>query len=319
MSRHNSHDAFSMNMAETAHLQRLRGDLRLNEPMARHTSWRAGGPARRFYIPADLDDLSFFLKQLPEDEPILFVGLGSNLLVREGGWPGTVILTHAAGKHPSLVEGLVYAEAGAACPKIARFAAVSGLGGAEFLTGIPGTVGGALAMNAGCYGGETWDIVERVQTIDRQGELRVRARADFDISYRHCELHVDASSDEEEWFASAHFRLPEGDTEESREIIKSLLKRRIESQPLQLPNAGSVFRNPAEGRPAARLIQYAGLKKLERGGARISEKHANFIVNPKGAASAADIEWLILRVQEAVQEKTRVELVPEVRIVGEPA
>ena len=308
-----------MNMADTGRLQRLRGELRLNEPMSRHTSWRAGGPAKRFYAPADLDDLSFFLKQLPEDEPILFVGLGSNLLVREGGWRGTVVLTHAAGKHPRLEDGLIYAEAGVACPKIARFSAMHSLGGAEFLTGIPGTVGGALAMNAGCYGGETWDLVERVVTIDRHGELRPRAKADFDVSYRHCELRSDASSDEEEWFASAHFRLHEGDVEESREIIKSLLKRRIESQPLQLPNAGSVFRNPPEGKTAARLIQFSGLKKLERGGARISEKHANFIVNPKGAASAADIEWLILRVQEAVKEKTRIELVPEVRIVGEPA
>ena len=308
-----------MNMGDTRQIQRLRGELRLNEPMSRHCTWRAGGPARRFYIPADLDDLAFFLQQLPEDEPILFVGLGSNLLVRQGGWRGTVVLTHAAGKHPRLEEGLVYAEAGCASPKLARFAAMHSLGGAEFLTGIPGTVGGALAMNAGCYGGETWDIVERVMTIDRRGELRRRAKEEFEVSYRHCELRTDASSDEEEWFASAHFRLPEGDREESREIIKSLLERRIASQPLGLPNAGSVFRNPPEGKPAARLIQFCGLKKLERGGARISEKHANFIVNPKGVASAADIEWLILHVQEVVEEKTRIQLVPEVRIVGEPA
>ena len=309
-----------MNMADTLTFKALRGQLRRDEPMSRHVSWRAGGRADRFYIPADLDDLSLFLRQLPREEPILFVGLGSNLLVREGGWRGTVVLTHRPAKHPRLEKGLVYAEAGVACPKVARFAARHRLGAAEFLAGIPGTVGGALAMNAGCYGGETWDLVERVATIDRSGELRSHPKDDFEIGYRRCELKADASaSGEDVWFASAHFRLPEGDAEESREIIKALLTKRIASQPLQLPNAGSVFRNPPEGKPAARLIQFCGLKGLERGGARISEKHANFIVNPKGAASAADIEWLILHVQKTVEEETGVRLVPEVGIVGEAA
>ena len=307
-----------MNMAETIHFQGLRGELRENEPMSRHVTWRAGGPARRFFVPADIPDLSAFLTQLPPEEPILFVGLGSNLLVREGGWAGTVVLTHRAAKHPVMEGELVYAEAGVACPKIARFAALQSLGSAEFLSGIPGTMGGALAMNAGCYGGETWDLVERVATIDRKGELRTHPKSDFEISYRHCELKADASAGGDLWFAGAYLRLPEGDTEESREIIKALLKKRIESQPLQLPNAGSVFRNPPEGRPAARLIQFCGLKGLVRGGARISEKHANFIVNPKGAGSADDIEWLIQHIQEKVREETRVKLVPEVQIVGVP-
>jgi UDP-N-acetylmuramate dehydrogenase len=308
-----------MNMAETVRLQGLRGELRENEPMSRHVTWRAGGPARRFYVPADLGDLSGFLRQLPPEEPILFVGLGSNLLVREGGWPGTVVLTHRAAKHPVMEGELVYAEAGVACPKVARFAAMQSLGSAEFLSGIPGTVGGALAMNAGCYGGETWDLVERVTTIDRAGELREHPRSDFEVSYRRCEMKADANaSGGDIWFAGARFRLPEGDTEESREIIKALLTKRIAAQPLQLPNAGSVFRNPPEGRPAARLIQFCGLRGLERGGARVSEKHANFIVNPKGAGSAADIEWLILHIQEKVEEETRVRLVPEVQIVGVP-
>jgi UDP-N-acetylmuramate dehydrogenase len=306
-------------MAEDIQFHGLRGELRLNEPMAGHVSWRAGGPARRFFIPADLEDLSTFLGQLPAEEPILFVGLGSNLLVREGGWPGTVILTHAPSKHPRVEDGLVVADAGCAAPKVARFSAMNKLGGAEFLTGIPGTVGGALAMNAGCYGGETWDIVERVVTINRRGQLRRRAKEEFDIGYRHCEIKTDFSTGDDEWFASAHFKLPEGDTEESREIMKSLLTRRRASQPLQLPNAGSVFRNPEEGKPAARLIQFCGLKKLERGGARVSDKHANFIVNPKGAGSAADIEWLILEIQRVVEEKSQTRLVTEVKIVGDPA
>jgi len=305
-------------MAETINFQGLRGELKHDEPMAKYLTWRAGGPARRFFAPADPEDLSVFLSQLPPDEPLLFVGLGSNLLVRAGGWPGTVVLTYAAAKRPRLEDGLVYAEAGVACPRVAHFAADNRLGGAEFLTGIPGTVGGALAMNAGCYGGETWDIVERVVTINRRGQLRRRAREEFEYGYRHCELKADASSDGDEWFASAHFRLPEGDKEESRAIMKSLLSKRRATQPLQLPNCGSVFRNPAEGKSAAKLIQFCGLKRTERNGARVSEKHANFIVNPGGAGSAADIEWLILHVQEVVERETRVRLVPEVQIVGEP-
>ena len=303
--------------AETIQFQGLRGELRRDEPMSRHVSWKAGGPADRFFAPADLEDLSMFLGQLPEEEPVLFVGLGSNLLVREGGWRGTVILTFAASKRPRMEDGLLYAEAGVACPRVARFAADNNLGSAEWLTGIPGTVGGALAGHAGCYGGETWDIVERVVTINRRGQLRRRARDEFEFGYRHCELKTDASSDGDEWFASAHFRLPEGHRDESRAIMQALLTKRRSTQPLQLPNAGSVFRNPPEGKPAAKLIQFSGLRKHQIGGARVSEKHANFIVNPGGAASAADIEALILHVQEVVEDKTHVRLVPEVRIVGE--
>jgi UDP-N-acetylmuramate dehydrogenase len=297
----------------------LRGELRAGEPMSKYVTWRAGGLARRFFAPADLEDLSVFLAQLPEEEPILFVGLGSNLLVREGGWPGTVVLTYGPRRALRMEEGLIYAEAGAACPKLARFAADQNLGSAEWLTGIPGTVGGALAMNAGCYGGETWDLVERVVTINRRGQLRRRGREEFEYGYRHCELKADVSSDGDEWFASAHFRLPEGNREESREIMKALLSKRRATQPLQLPNAGSVFRNPSEGKSAARLIQSCGLKNFTRGGVRISEKHANFIVNPGGLGSAADIEWLILHVQETVEQERGVLLNPEVKIVGDPA
>ena len=304
---------------ETIQFQGLRGELRRDEPMSRHVSWKAGGPADRFFAPADLEDLSMFLGQLPPEEPILLVGLGSNLLVREGGWRGTVILTYAGSKRPRMEEGLLYAEAGVACPRVAHFAADSNLGSAEWLTGIPGTVGGALAGNAGCYGGEIWDIVERVVTINRRGQLRRRASTEFEFGYRRCELKTDASSDGDEWFASAHFKLPEGDREESRAIMQALLTKRRSTQPLQLPNAGSVFRNPPEGKTAAKLIQVSGLRKHQIGGARVSEKHANFIVNPGRKGSAADIEALILHVQEVVEEKTHVRLVPEVRIVGQAA
>jgi UDP-N-acetylmuramate dehydrogenase len=292
-----------MNMAESLHCK---------EPMARHVSWRAGGPADRFFVPRNLEDLSRFLKGLPENEAVLFVGLGSNLLVRDGGFRGTVILTHSAKLRPQLRGGLVYAEAGVASPKVARFAALHQLTGAEFLAGIPGTVGGALAMNAGCYGSETWEIMEKVLTVDRSGEIHERNKSEFEIGYRHC------SAPREEWFAAAYFRLQPGDGEASRARIKEFLARRIATQPLQFPNAGSVFRNPP-GDHAARLIESCGLKGLQRGGARVSEKHANFIVNPDGAASAADIEWLILEVRKRVLDKTGIELIAEVRIVGEQA
>ncbi len=303
-----------MNMADLLRLEGLRGELKAKEPMARHVSWRAGGPAARFYAPADLDDLSVFLRQLPAAEPLLFVGLGSNLLVRDGGFAGSVVLTHAAARHPELAGGRLYADAGVASPKVARFAARHDLAGAEFLAGVPGTVGGALAMNAGCYGGETWDLVERVVTINRRGQLRRRAREEFETGYRHCALKDGA----EEWFAGAWFALPQGDGAASRARIKEFLEQRIASQPLSLPNAGSVFRNPP-GDHAARLIEACGLKGLARGGARVSEKHANFIVNPRGAARAADIEWLIGEVRARVRERTAVDLQPEVRIVGEAA
>jgi UDP-N-acetylmuramate dehydrogenase len=303
-----------MNMAEPLAFRNLRGELRRDEPMARHVSWRAGGLAERLYVPADLEDLAAFLRQLADDEPLLFIGLGSNLLVRDGGFPGTAILMHAATRRPELREGKVYADAGVASPKVARFAALHDLAGAEFLAGVPGTVGGALAMNAGCYGGETWDVVERVATIDRRGELRTRARTEYDIGYRHCAPKAPV----EEWFAGAWFALNAGDGQASRTAMKDFLARRIATQPLSLPNAGSVFTNPT-GDHAARLIEACGLKGLQRGGARVSEKHANFIVNPKGAARASDIEWLIGHVQRVVHDKTGVALKTEVRIVGKAA
>ncbi|MGH8737705.1 MAG: UDP-N-acetylmuramate dehydrogenase [Burkholderiales bacterium] len=305
-------------MAETLNFPGQRGALRLDEPMARHTSWRAGGRVERLYLPADLEDLVAFLRQLPPGEPLVFVGLGSNLLVRDGGLRGTVVLTHAAAKRPELLLGCVYAEAGVASPKVARFAARNDLAGAEFLAGVPGSVGGALAMNAGCYGSETWDIVERAVTIDRRGNLLSREKSEFEISYRHCAVRQGARLGQDEWFVAAYFRLAQGDGEASRARIKEFLSRRIATQPLQLPNAGSVFGNPIADH-AARLIEACGLKGLEHGGARVSEKHANFIVNPKGAAKAADIEWLITTVRARVLDQTGIDLQPEVRIVGEAA
>ena len=292
-----------------------RGRLVENEPMAGHVSWRTGGSTARAYFPADLADLAEFLKRLRSDEPLLCVGLGSNLLVRDGGFDGTMVFTHAAlNALRQETDGTLYVEAGVASPKVARFAASLNLVGAEFLAGIPGTFGGALAMNAGCHGGETWQSVDRALMLTRRGALVERRPEEFSIGYR----HVGLKTVTDEIFAGAWLRLPEGDGTAARARIAELLDKRMASQPLDLPNAGSVFRNPA-GDHAARLIEAAGLKGVEIDGARVSEKHSNFIVNPGGKASAAAIERLIGRVQAEVRQRFGVELVREVRIVGETA
>lgn len=314
--------------AESATAGARRGELRLAEPMARHTSWRVGGRADRVYIPADLDDLRAFLAALEPHEPVYLIGLGSNLLVRGGGVRGTVIFTHGVLKHVRLEANTVHAEAGVPGPKLARFAAMHSLAGAEFMAGIPGTVGGALAMNAGCFGGETWNIVKSVTTLDRGGRLRERTRAQYDIGYRTVVLKAEGARGNEpqfstlipalpeEWFVAACFALARGDSAKSRMTIKQLLVRRITTQPLNQPNAGSVFRNPP-GDYAARLIEACGLKGFSIGGALISDKHANFIVNV-GNARPADIEALIEIAHSAVRRKFGIDLEREVRIIGEP-
>ena len=306
-----------MDMAELGQIETgaLRGVFRRNEPMRRHVSWRAGGVAERTYAPADLDDLGAFLGRLPKDEPLLFVGLGSNLLVRDGGLRGTVVFTHRVlariflEESPGYAE--IYAEAGVASPKVARFAAVHNLEGAEFLAGIPGTVGGALAMNAGCYGAETWNAVARVRTIDRAGRLQIRVPDEYAIGYRSV-LLLQAH---DEFFVAAWLRFARGNGDAARQRTKEFLSKRIATQPLGEPNAGSVFRNPP-GQYAARLIEASGLKGRRIGGAEVSTVHANFIVN-KGDATARDIEQLIELVQETVKREANVTLECEVRIVGE--
>jgi len=283
----------------------------MNEPMSRHVSWRAGGAVDRAYIPVDLDDIRAFLRTLPSGEPVYFVGLGSNLLVRDGGLRATVVFTHWALRELTLTDdGAIRADAGVASPKVARFAAMHDLVGGEFLAGIPGTVGGALAMNAGCYGGETWDIVRSVVTVDRAGALHERTPDEYGVGYRAVE-----AAGREEWFVSAAFALSPGNGAQSRDTVKALLAKRIAAQPLGEPNAGSVFRNPP-GTFAAKLIEDCGLKGHAIGGAIVSEKHANFIINT-GAASAADIEALIELAQASVREKFGISLEREVRIIGD--
>ncbi len=306
-----------MDMAEIVRIETsgLRGEFRHNEPMRKHVSWRAGGAADRSYAPADLDDLGAFLRRVPEQEPVLFVGLGSNLLVRDGGFRGTVVFTHRVLARFFLEEtsgyAEVYAEAGVPSPKVARFAATHNLEGAEFFAGIPGTVGGALAMNAGCYGSETWGAVARVRTMDRAGRLQIRAPEEYAVGYRSV-LPLQAR---DEFFVAAWLRFARGDGEAARRKIKELLAKRIATQPLAESNAGSVFRNPPDDH-AARLIQASGLKGRRIGGAEVSTMHANFIVN-KGDATARDIEELIVLVQQTVERNAHVKLECEVRIVGE--
>lgn len=304
----------------------LRGTFRRDEPMARHVSWRAGGSARVFYQPVDVADLGAFLRAFPAPQPVLFVGLGSNLLVRDGGFDGAVVLTHRALKGiavtagrssvlPGETSGLspvlsVWAGAGVPAPHLARFVAKHGGGGAEWMAGVPGTVGGALAMNAGCYGGETWNHVLSVDTIDRAGGLHRRTKADFEIAYR----HVARRAGDPEWFVGGVFAFERGDEALAMARMRDLLSKRVATQPLSQPNAGSVFRNP-RGDHAARLIEACGLKGYTAGGAQVSPKHANFIVN-LGGARAADIEAVIEHVERTVLAQTGVELVREVRIAG---
>ncbi len=286
-----------------------RGNLLHHESMARHCSWRSGGKADVYYEPADKEDLALFLNSLINDESITWLGLGSNLLVRDGGLRGVVISVLNRLNDISLLDnGLVYAECGVTCAKLARFCQQHGLAEADFLAGIPGTVGGALAMNAGAFSFETWDTVDSVEMLNRQGEFIKRNRDEFVVAYR------SVQKVEDEWFSAGYFRFPRQARERSS-TIKSLLEKRNATQPIGLPSCGSVFKNPP-GDHAARLIEACDLKGFCIGGACVSEKHANFIINAN-QASASDIEDLILHVQQQVKQVHGIELKTEVRIIGE--
>ncbi len=283
--------------------------VRRDESMARHTSWRVGGPADWFCQPRASAELTEFLSELPATTPLHWVGLGSNLLVRDAGIRGAVVSTRKLFNQVDQDGGnYIRAGAGVACTQLARKVRNLGLGDAEFFAGIPGTVGGALAMNAGAFGSETWDFVESVETMGRDGQVRRRMPEDFTIAYR----EVTGATDE--WFVSARFRFS-ARTAENDEAMAEMLATRKRNQPLGLPSCGSVFRNPP-GDFAARLIESVALKGTVIGGAQVSPKHANFIINT-GSASASDIERLITFVQTAVATRANVQLRHEVRIVGE--
>lgn len=286
--------------------------VRRNEPLSRHTSWHLGGPAEVFFNPHDRAELAAFLRALPAAVPVHWIGLGSNVLVRDGGIPGVVISTHGTlDALARLSETSVQAEAGVACARIARQCLKWGLGPAEFFAGIPGTLGGALAMNAGAFSGETWRHVREVETIDRLGRTHQRAAGEYRVGYR--EVIAPAA---DEWFLSAQLSFEHRPGTQASEL-RLLLARRKASQPIGEWSCGSVFTNPP-GDHAARLIESAGLKGFRIGDASVSEKHANFIIND-GKASAADVERLIAHVRETVERVHGIALHPEVRIMGVPA
>lgn len=288
------------------------GQLLLNEPLADYTTWRVGGLAKALYKPTDIKDLSSFLKTLDKSEPIVWLGLGSNSLIRSQGVSGTVILTQGCLNNLELVgDALIRVEAGVSCAKMARFCARSNLSGGEFWAGIPGTIGGALRMNAGCFDGETWQSVISVETMTRFGEIRVRDPSEFAIAYRNVK-----GLEDDEWFIAATCKFTPGAKDISLSLIKELLSHRAKTQPTSEYNCGSVFRNPPKTY-AAKLIESCGLKGKRLGGAMVSEKHANFIINHQGQATADDIESLIHLVQKTVHEETAIELIREVHIIGE--
>ena len=289
-----------------------RGVMIENEPMSRHTSWRVGGPADYFYKPADLDDLVFFLGQLPENESVFFLGLGSNLLVRDGGIRGITVCTSGVlNELEVLPDQRIRAEAGVSCAKAARYCVQHGIANAEFLAGIPGTIGGALAMNAGAFGYETWSLVDEVETVNSRGDVFVRTPDEFNIAYRKVEGMTG------EWFVAVRLKQASliNNDEKGKKQIKKLLSRRNSTQPTQQPSAGSVFKNPMDGF-SAELIDNANLKGKCIGGACVSDKHANFIIN-MGHATALDIESLIKYVKDMVTQVHGVDLIEEVHIVGE--
>lgn len=291
-----------------------RGFFAADQALTRYNSWRAGGSAEYLFLPEDVDDLRVFLSLCPLEVPVTWLGLGSNVLIRDGGIRGVVIVNQnrLSGLRQAVDDPLkIIVGSGVSCAQLARFAARHHVGGLAFLAGVPGTIGGALAMNAGANGGETWQFVSQVETISRQGELVARTPDEYDIGYRQAVANFPG----QHWFISAEFYGLKQDSQLAKTEIKALLKRRTETQPTNHPSCGSVFRNPP-GDFAARLIETAGLKGVCIGDACVSEKHANFIIN-QGAATATDIEALIATVAARVHQQHGIELIREVNILGQ--
>jgi UDP-N-acetylmuramate dehydrogenase len=285
--------------------------IRRDEPMSRHTSWHIGGPADVYFSPRDRADLLAFLATLPSGTPLFWLGLGSNLLVRDGGIRGVVIDTQSGLTRLERVnDTTLTCEAGVPCARLARQCIKWGLAPAEFLAGIPGTLGGALFMNAGAFGGETWPRVRSVDVCDARGVDRRRDAREYTYGYRHI---VPPAPGEFFLAASLEFEYRPGITEEG---MRELLARRKETQPIGEWSCGSTFTNPP-GDHAARLIDAAGLKGTRIGDIMVSPKHANFLVNVE-SASAADVERLVALVQQEVERRFGVRLTPEFRTVGEP-
>ena len=286
-----------------------RGQCHYDVSLKPFNTWHIGGAAEKLYWPKDLADLQQFLRRTPNDEPLTWLGLGSNVLIDDAGIAGTVIITQGALQSLTMQENKVRAEAGISCAQVARFAAKNEQGeGAEFMAGIPGTVGGALFMNAGAFGGETWDNVVAVEVLSRDGSLHHRKPQDFEHGYRYCHgLGAD------EWFVAGVFEFAPGPAQTSLDKLKGLLAKRADTQPTGKPCCGSVFRNP-QGDYAGRLIESLNLKGHKIGGAQVSEKHANFIINA-GDATAHDVLQLVSYLQQRVKEAYNIELQTEMKYI----
>lgn len=288
----------------------LRGKLSANEPLAPYTWFRVGGPAQLLLMPADEADLAYFLARLPEEIPVTVIGLGSNLIVRDGGVPGVVIRLSAKGFGEIEVEEGHRLRVGAAVPdvKAARAAADAGIDGLAFYRGIPGAIGGALRMNAGAHGGETKDTLIEARGVDRDGNIHVFANADMGYSYRHCSVADDII------FTQGLFQGRGGDPKVIHAEMDRITEAREASQPIKEKTGGSTFKNP-DGHKAWQLIDAAGCRGLIVGGAQVSEMHCNFLIN-RGAATAADIETLGETVRSRVKETSGVDLHWEIKRIG---
>jgi len=289
----------------------LKGRLQRNADLSKITWFRVGGPAEVMFRPEDMEDLQTFLAAKPADVPVTVIGVGSNLLVRDGGVPGVVIRLGKQFANISVEGNLL--RAGAATPDlyVARAARDAGLAGLEFLCGVPGTIGGALRMNAGAYGGEVKDVLRRAWALDSAGTLHVLSTAGMDFSYRHCGVP-------EDWiFTEAEFEGRPGDQAEIAARMEEIGETRMDSQPVRSRTGGSTFANP-EGAKAWELIDAAGCRGLRIGNAMVSEQHCNFLINT-GDATATDIEELGEEVRRRVRENSGIELRWEIRRIGVPA
>ena len=289
--------------------QEFEDDCSCNESMAKHTSWGIGGCADLFYSPKSREDLVSFLSSVDPNLPITWIGKGTNILVRDAGIRGVVISTKSFLKEIEKTSKYLYkVEAGVACVELALFCQKNGIGPAAFFSGIPGSIGGALTMNAGSFGMETWDLVKEVEVINEKGDISFLEKESFDIAYRTVTFPFRL------WFLSCSMSLS-SDEQTTKDNLIELRNQRIKTQPLSEDTCGSVFKNPP-GNFAGALIEGSGLKGFKIGSASISEKHANFIVN-QGGATAGDIENLINHTRQVVKKNYDIDLQPEVRIMGE--
>ena len=287
-----------------------KGTVLTEEPMSRHTSFQIGGPAEIFVQPATGDEVRQAICLAKEEQiPFFVVGNGSNLLVSDDGFRGMIVQIGRNLQEISVEDNVIYAQAGALLSRVSKTALEHGLTGMEFAAGIPGSLGGAVAMNAGAYGGEMKDILTDAEVLTPDGEIKILSLEELDLSYRHSCIF-----DEDYIVLSVHLQLEQGDTTVIRNRMDELARARREKQPLEYPSAGSTFKRP-EGYFAGALIQDAGLKGYTVGGAQVSEKHSGFVIN-RGGATAEEVLFLIKQVQKKVKSRFGVTMEPEVRMVG---